>query len=260
MRPGCTADSSICRAFCTFPSVADVPADAQLIPSHVITYVLSTSATVAEAREALAKVTVYDWSGSPVPLTVHFRFDDASGGSIVVEWIDGEMRIHDNPIGVMTNSPDLPWHLTNLRNHVNLQTPNPKAKTINGVELAPLGVGEGMHGLPGDATPPDRFVRAVAYVATVDAGADAASAEHIMFHLVNNFDLAAGFAAPTTSNGCDQTLWTTISTLSERRFSVRMATDHTFRMLDLATMVFTGSAVASHPLPAPERFPAWNLA
>jgi choloylglycine hydrolase len=68
----------------------------------------------------------------------------------------------------MTNSPNYDWHLLNLRNYSNL-TPwgAPATRNIDGVSLAPFGSGSGMLGLPGDFTPPSRFIRATAFVNTM---------------------------------------------------------------------------------------------
>ena len=32
------------------------------------------------------------------------------------------LDVWDNPVGVLTNSPDFNWHLTNLRNYMNAST------------------------------------------------------------------------------------------------------------------------------------------
>jgi len=246
--------------FCDYGDASAAPDDQQVIATHLIALILSTCATVAEAREALAAVRVVNWNGSPVSLEVHFRFDDPTGAGIVVEWQDGGMVIHDNPIGVMTNAPYFDWHTTNLRNYINLEAANPAGVTINGVGLTPLGVGEGMRGLPGDATPPGRFVRATAYVATVKPSANGAAAEQSMFHMINNFDLVPGFAKPSSATQeTDETLWSTISNLSDVTYSLRTQGDVTFRKLTLAEVDFTGTAVTTHPLPAAATFPAWTL-
>ena len=246
--------------FCDFGDTTDAPEDVQLIPTHVIAYALSTCTSVAQVREALTKVRVCNWVDSPVPLTVHFRFDDASGAGVVVEWQDGEMVVHDNPIGVMTNAPYFDWHITNLRNYINLQAANPAGASINGVTLDPLGVGEGMRGLPGDATPPGRFVRAAAYTATVTLSADGPHAENSMLHVINNFDLVPGFAvSDARTHETDQTQWSTISNLRDATYSLRTHGDVTFRKLALSDLDFTGTAVTTHPLPGAAGFPSWTL-
>ena len=68
--------------------------------------------------------------------------------------------MYDNPLGVMTNSPEFNWHLQNLRQYIGLKS-QPFAPTEWGdVPLSAFGQGSGTMGLPGDFTPPSRFVRA----------------------------------------------------------------------------------------------------
>src|SRR6185437_14310505 len=75
---------------------------------------------------------------------VHFIATDARGNSIVLEYIDGELKIHENPLGVMSNSPGFDWHMTNLSNYVNLTVTNvPKVK-IGTQVLRAFGQGSGM--------------------------------------------------------------------------------------------------------------------
>ena len=47
---------------------------------------------------------------------------------MVIEKTADGLHILDNPVGVLTNSPDFPWHLTNLRNYLNL-SPTPVSYT-----------------------------------------------------------------------------------------------------------------------------------
>ncbi|EPZ5034792.1 linear amide C-N hydrolase [Escherichia coli] len=54
--------------------------------------------------------------------TVHWRVADRLGGNIIIEIKNqGEISIHENLAGVITNSPDYEWHLTNLNNYINLE-------------------------------------------------------------------------------------------------------------------------------------------
>ncbi|MDP4825767.1 MAG: linear amide C-N hydrolase [Candidatus Nanopelagicales bacterium] len=247
--------------FCEFSTTEGIANDHLVNPLHLIAYVLTTCATVAETRTALADITVWAYQPNiPVTLYAHYRFDDVDGDSIVVEWDHGVMRIFDNPIGVMTNSPNFDWHLTNLRNYINLRAEAVSAVKIGDVELAPLGIGTSMRGLPGDPTPPARFVRAVALSATAKPSPDATGAENMMLHLINNFDLPDGFAQASLDPPLeDQTLWSTISNLAERSFSVRTQADFTFRKIKLSNVDFTGTSIAAHPLPGAADFPEWSL-
>lgn len=247
--------------FCVWSATEGKPSSELLTPLHVISYLLTTCENVEEAKVALSAVTVWNFQPPvPVKITGHFGIYDASGACVVAEWDNGTLKLFDNPIGVLTNSPTFDWHLINLRNYINL-TPNPEAEvSIAGVTLAPLGIGSGMRGLPGDPTPPARFVRAAALVATAKQQPDGASAENMMLHLINNFDLVDGIAvASIDPPGEDQTLWSTISNLTDHTFSLRTATDVTFRTIELASLDFTGSDILSYDLPSPATFPKWTL-
>ncbi len=94
---------------------------------------------------------------------VHYIVTDASGKSLVLEYIDRELKIHTNPLGVMTNAPTFDWHMTNLSNYVTMSAKNVEKVDLAGKEILGLGQGSGMLGLPGDFTPPSRFVQAVAF-------------------------------------------------------------------------------------------------
>src|SRR6204780_5663097 len=92
--------------------------------------------------------------GTPLPL--HHVVSDATGASIVLEYMDGQLSMTDNKVGAMTNSPGYDWHLLNLRNYANLSPQATRARSIDGVSLAPFGAGSGVLGLPGAITAASR--------------------------------------------------------------------------------------------------------
>ena len=51
---------------------------------------------------------------------MHFILWDKTRAGIVIEFLDAKMNVHDNPVGVATNAPDFPSHLTNLNNYAQL--------------------------------------------------------------------------------------------------------------------------------------------
>jgi hypothetical protein len=63
----------------------------------------------------------------------------ASGASIVIEYTKSELKIHDAPLGIITNSPNYDWHITNLSNYINLSQYSFPAKQISGVEIKQIG-------------------------------------------------------------------------------------------------------------------------
>lgn len=54
-----------------------------------------------------------------------------------------------------------------VHNYVNLTADYPTSEKVGDLELQPFGVGAGVIGLPGDFTPPSRFVRMVFFTQNV---------------------------------------------------------------------------------------------
>ena len=160
----------------------------------------------------------------PRASTVHWRFTDTSGKQIVLEIIDGEYKFYDDHLGVLTNSPDLSWQWTNLNNYVHLSPGPVTAQTLDNLKLAPFGMGNGMWGLPGDVTPPSRFVRAAFYQSTAPQPADAQAAVLTGFQILNNFDIPIGIEFTTDQTPTDipsATQWTTATDPKHRKLYYR---------------------------------------
>ena len=189
----------------------------------LVNYLLSNFKTVDEVRQALPKIRVVRNAaiekqfGTPLPL--HHIVNDATGASIVIEYTDGQLTVFDNKVGAMTNSPGYDWHLLNLRNYANLKPQSAPPRSIDGVSLAPFGAGSGMLGLPGDFTPPSRFIRAVAFVNTMMPVKDAAEAVSAASVMLNNFDIPKGLVREGSSPEdfhLGYTQWSVIADMSHR--------------------------------------------
>lgn len=238
-----------------FPTRPGAPAISNL---ELANWMLSSFATVDEVRAALPKVAVYDLTIPPAgPQPLHWAVADARGGAIVVEYVGGELRIHDNPIGTLTNSPDFDWHLTNLRQHVDLTNQNVDPLRLGSVEIRPLGQGSGMLGIPGDYTPPSRFVRATALAWSLVPPATATEGANAAFHVLNAVDIPIGAvaqrvpgkdgAAPTLAY--EQTQWATVHDLTNRLLYFRTYGNLAIRKVDLAKLDLAGKAIRHIPMP-----------
>lgn len=218
-------------------------------------YILGQFNTVAEIKAALPKIrVVYNEDlakdfGAPAPL--HLVATDSTGESIVIEYENGELHIYDNTLGVMTNAPSYDWHVLNLRNYPQLDSYGGTPKEIKGVSLAPFGAGAGMLGLPGDITPPSRFVRAVAYTSTTlpfdttDKGINEAS------RILNNFDIPRGLVREGESAEkyhLNFTQWSTIGDIRNKRYFWWTEHNRRMRMVDLKELNFSGNKIISAPL------------
>jgi choloylglycine hydrolase len=214
------------------------PADAgrTIAPWQLVSWVLDHFGSVAEARAGIATIVVPDVKLKNHDLQAHFVVHDASGACIAIEYVGGKLNIHDNPLGVITNSPTFDWHMTNLRNYVNYSFSNVEPVTLGSVELSPFGQGSGMLGIPGDVTPPSRFLRAAAYSQSVLPSATGPDAVLAAFHILNNFDIPKGSAREKDENDklvADYTLWTSVNDLGAKQFYFRTHENSQIRMVDL---------------------------
>jgi choloylglycine hydrolase len=234
-------------------------ADRTVAPWELGSWMLENFATVAEARAGLGSVVV-----PPVvlkqmgfPPDAHYVVRDATGVSMVVEIVGGEMHIHDAPLHVVTNSPTYDWHMTNLRNYVNLAVTNVPPLKIGSVTLQPMGDGTGLLGIPGDFTPPSRFVRAVAYSHSVPQQATGRDSVIQAFHILNNFDIPKGSVRADEKDQygnvlTDHTLWTGAADMTSRTYYVRTFQDSQIRSVSLMDMAIDGPDVVTIPLDSTE--------
>lgn len=138
--------------------------DKSISDLQLVSWLLGECSNVEEVKEAVKKVHVINID--PRASTVHWRFAEPSGRQLVLEIIKGELHFYENTLGVLTNSPSFEWHLTNLNNYVNLFPGTAPNQQLGNIELSSFGAGSGFLGIPGDVTPPSRFVRAAFYQAS----------------------------------------------------------------------------------------------
>jgi choloylglycine hydrolase len=212
-------------------------ADRAIASIQVAFYLLGTCATVDEAVAALRDVRVGSVDKEPLNSLseLHYAVNDAEGHSAVIEYVDGKMYVYDNPLGVITNSPTFDWHLTNLRNYIHLSPNNAAPVVMSGEKLVGFGQGTGMLGLPGDFTPPSRFVRAVAFTQTAPPTDTAEQCVWQAFHILNQFDLPLG-AIRGNDNGktiADYTNWTTAADMKHLRYYFHTYQNRRIKMIDL---------------------------
>ncbi|MGO9801245.1 MAG: linear amide C-N hydrolase [Candidatus Binatus sp.] len=236
-----------------------------IAPWELASWILENFATVEEVKQnigriAVAEVVFKKW-GMVIP--VHFVVHDASGKSIVIEYIEGKLHVYDNVLGVLTNSPSFDWHMTNLRNYVNFSVVNVPPVKVDGITLTGLGQGTGMLGMPGDFTPPSRFVRAVAYSTSILPSKTGEEAVLQAFHILNNFDIPEGVAREEQKDShgnviADRTMWTSASDLKARRYYFRTYENSQIRSVDLMKMPLDARSITTFSMKGPEVIKSLN--
>lgn len=163
-------EKGLCLAGLHFPGNAvyklpgEVPDGIRCVtPFELIPYLLGTCGTVQEAKDVLKNTAIVDIPFSKslpnTPLHWHIAAPD---GAVILEAVTDGVRIYDDTVGVLTNNPPYPFHLTNLHRYAGLSS-KPLPAGCSGRQKTHPGetydLGMGLVGLPGDATSPARFAR-----------------------------------------------------------------------------------------------------
>ena len=233
-------------------------ANITLAQYEVATWLLSSFATVAEVRQGLGQVRVVQGPKEVAgPLPLHFAVHDPQGNSLVVEYVKGKLHIYDNPLGVMTNSPTFDWITTYLSNFVNLSATNVPQLDLKGFTIHQFGQGSGMVGLPGDLSPPSRFVRMVALTqaALPVKGADAGL--NLAMTIINNVDIPKGAVREKTEKGMmyDITQWVVAADLAAKKYYFHTYDNKNWRCVDLAKALQAVKGIQTLPLEVPAAYP-----
>lgn len=184
-------------------------------------YFLDNFATVAEAVDWIETTDVQviqmpDPTGGEPP-TIHLALDDATGDSAIIEYLDGEPHVyHSRDYHVMTNSPTYDRQLELLTRWEGLGGDQP---------------------LPGDTAAEHRFARAAYYAAHLPQPTSQVQAIAAMFSVIRN--AAQPFRMPDPGQpDVSQTIWQTVTDLTNRRFVYESTTRPNIVWVDLADLDF----------------------
>lgn len=234
---GLAAGAFYFPGYADYTKLTDENKSKAVAPTEFVNWLLTQFATVEEVKNAIDSVVIVptsqkNWGGVP---PFHYIVYDQSGKSIVIEPLKGKLIVYDNPIGVITNSPTFDWHITNLSNYINLSPFNIPSKTIDSYKLSEFGQGNGLRGMPGDFTPPSRFVRATIFATTAITKDTAEETVFDAFHILNQFDIPVG-AVRGEANGKqsdDRTIVTTVKDGKNLKFYFKTYEDQSIKVIDL---------------------------
>lgn len=228
--------------------------DTPLAQAIVGDWILGNFASVEEVKQEIRKVRVFQYTDPVTKLspTVHFIVYDAAGGCIVIEYEDGLCNIYDNPLGLMTNAPRLPWQITNLRQYVGMTSEKPEPYQMSGLTFPATGHGSGMFGLPGDLTPPSRFVRLAVLTRFADKQPEVKGALNLAQHIINTFDIPLGLVTDTLPDKKtvlkESTQWASFRDLTHRMYYFRTYDNQNLRKIDLNKLDLKAASVKRIPM------------
>ena len=222
--------------------------DRQIAPTDVASYLLSTCTDIAEVRAAFSKIEVAAITDPilGIPAPIHLMITEPSGKQIIIEWVGGKPKFFNSALGVITNAPTYDWHLINLRNYTGMTlAPKPEID-IDGIRLNPLGGGSGFLGLPGDFTPPSRFIRAVVFTHTARKTPNGQETLYEAFRILDNFNVplgaSEGAGEKPTGNPLrklrSSTCWTIAYDMPAKTFYYHTANERRVQKVDISKIDF----------------------
>ena len=238
-----------------FPHVGSYPKydpslnDITISDTEFVAWMLGNFETVEDVIAALSNIRVVATDARAENL--HWRVADKFGRQIVIEYIDGIATVNENKLGVLTNSPRYDWHITNLDNYINLQAGSIDAHEFGDIKLSPIGHGSGMLGLPGDVTPPSRFVRAAFYQTTAPVSATADGAVIQAFTILEAMTIPIGIQYSDKTKIPDiptATQWTSVTDMTNNKIYYTTMYNPIIRKFDLNNIDFSNVMYQKHPL------------
>lgn len=172
-------------------------------------YLLGNCANTEELKRLLKQVKITGLE-DPVTRTVaplHWIAADRGGNCVVIEQTDRGLEVFDNPIGVLANSPDFKWHMTNLRNYMEASPVQTEEAFWGNYRLTPFGQAGGTQILPGGYTSPARFVRTSYLKSFLPVPESRNEAVVSCFHIMESVTVPKG-AVITSRNEYDYTRYT----------------------------------------------------
>ncbi|MDA9472477.1 choloylglycine hydrolase family protein [Enterococcus sp. 5H] len=172
-----------------------------LAPHEVILWLLGNMTSVEDVKKNIGTLNIV---GVAAPLLnivtpLHWIITDAEGNSTVIEPTEKHLKPKENPVGVMTNTPQLEWHIENLRNYLPVRPKQYAPETFGEYVAEPFSQGTGTMGLPGGYTPPERFVRAAFFKEHIEPAKDETEGVNNAQHILNTVRIPKGIVV--TQNG-----------------------------------------------------------
>lgn len=238
--------------FSTAPPVGNDPIKI-LSVADLGMWVLGNFASVAEVKAAVTSGNTEFWL-PPVPIMdnalipLHYAIFDKAGNGLVIQFQNNKTNVYDNPVNVLTNGPEFPWHLLNLNNYTQTNV------DINNAQYGKLSVstidsGIALSGLPSSQTSAGRFVKAAFYTNYVRKAKTPDEAIQTLSHIINNFDRpydltidppgGMGDGPRGNSSSSEVTSWSLMADLSRNLIYFRTIDALNWTMIDMAKLANT---------------------
>lgn len=217
-------------------------------PFELIPWLLGNFATIKEARESLENLNLVNINfNEQLPLSpLHWMISDKNE-CIVVESVKDGLKIYDNPIGVMTNSPTFDYQMFNLNNYHNISTKDPKNLFSEKVDMNIYSRGMGGIGMPGDLSSMSRFVKAAFTKLNSVAGHSEDESVSQFFHILGSVEQQNGLC--DLGNGkYEKTIYSSCCNIDEGIYYYKTYNNSQINAVDMNKENLDSSNLCVYPL------------
>ncbi len=244
-------EMGLAMAGLNFPGIAYYPPECKgkdsVAPYQFIPWVLSRFSSAREAVQAIRRIRLSDIPFSPeFPTTpLHFILCDKEN-CYTIEPTRKGLHIYENPVGVLTNSPDFPYHLYNLCNYQNLSSAPTENRLSPSLSLPPYSQGLGAFGLPGDLSSASRFVKAAFTLQNALKKEGEVQAVNQCFHILGSVYQQEGCVK--VGNQWEKTVYTSCCNIDKGIYYYRTYENSQITAVHLYHEDLNGDDLVSYPL------------
>ena len=225
-----------------------IPGRENVAQFELIPYLLGQCASVAEARDRLARLQLVStpFSAQLPAAQLHWLLADQQQAVVIESMADG-LHIHDNPVGVLTNNPPFPQQLFQLNNYISLSPRQPENRFAPQLPLVPYSRGMGALGLPGDLSSASRFVRVAFTRMNAVSGDSEAESVSQFFHILGSVEQQRG-CCEVRDGQYEITLYTSCCNAARGIYYYTTYENRQITAVDMHRENLNGSALIRYPL------------
>lgn len=167
--------------------------EVQVAQFEFVPWILGQCASVAEAKRKIAnmRLTKTPFSDQLPAAQLHWMIADQEE-CIVVESMQDELHVYDNPVGVLTNNPPFPMQLFALNNYAGASRKQPANLFAENLQLDAYSRGMGALGIPGDLSSQSRFVKVAFTKLSSISGESENESVSQFFHILGSVEQQRG--------------------------------------------------------------------
>ncbi len=227
-----------------YPSLNEHQYNQSMAITDFCVWILSSFEIVPQVEAILDEIFIW---GNKVPvlnivMKLHISVHDAIGNNLVIEFIDGKTKLYNNILGVLTNEPQLDFHLKNLGSYNQLSSFTSNPIVINRATINPI-PGTGLDYMSGGWSPTARFIRIatlIRFLKDINTSQDGIIAASWILNSVFVPD-GVEIGMFNDQKVIVTTKWSTIKDSTKLKFCIR-SDDSVLRCLDLNRINFANES------------------